>query len=111
MAFFASISRHLAVKIRNTGSNRNVVLDQPLSQIRLTEAEQSSSNCVNFNHYVNNFNCNKYLGILILILLGLIMSNTLMGKLTKGLVYLSVLIIFYRLGRASFFIKSCHALI
>ena len=43
------------------------------------------------------------------ILPGQIMSNTWQGKLTKGLAYLGALSIYYRLGRAFFFIKvlSC----
>lgn len=35
-SLFASRGRRLAVKIRNSGSNRNVVLEQLLSQLRLT---------------------------------------------------------------------------
>ena len=40
-SFFASIGRRLADKIRTTWSNRNLVLKQPLSQLQLTELEES----------------------------------------------------------------------
>ena len=40
-SFFASIGRRLADKIRTTWSNRNLVLKQPLSQLKLTELEES----------------------------------------------------------------------
>ena len=40
-SFFASIGRRLADKIRSTWSYRNLVSEQPLSQLQLTELEES----------------------------------------------------------------------
>ena len=40
-SFFASIGRQLADKIMTTSSNRNLVLELPLSQLQLTELEES----------------------------------------------------------------------
>jgi len=40
-SFFASIGRHLADKIMTTSLNRNLVLELPLSQLQLTELEES----------------------------------------------------------------------